>query len=40
MSNYYYQKGRIIASLNFDDEVKKAIEILKDKDSYNKLLLK
>ena len=40
MSRYYYQKGRIIASLNFDDEVKKAIEILKDKDSYNKLLLK
>lgn len=40
MSRYYYQKGRIMASLNFDNEVKKAIEILKDQDRYNKLLLK
>ena len=31
MSRYYYQRGRIKAGLNFDIEVKKAVEILRDK---------
>lgn len=38
MSRYYYQKGRIRSGLNFDEEVKKAIEILQDKKIYNKIL--
>ena len=38
MSRYYYQKGRIKASLNFDEDVKKAIEILEDGNEYNALL--
>jgi len=38
MSRYYYQKGRIKASLNFDQDVKKAIEILKNGKEYNALL--
>jgi carboxyl-terminal processing protease len=37
-SRYYYQKGRIIAGLNFDIEVKKAIEILNDSEQYNDIL--
>ena len=38
MSRYYYQKGRIKAGLNFDLEVERAIEILKDKKEYNEIL--
>ena len=38
MSRYYYQKGRIKASLNFDQDVKKAIEILENGKEYNALL--
>ena len=38
MSRYYYQKGRIRAGLNFDLEVKKSIDILKDKKMYNSIL--
>ncbi len=38
MSRYYYQKGRIIASLNFDLEVERAIDILQDKQLYNQIL--
>jgi carboxyl-terminal processing protease len=37
-SRYYYQKGRIISGLNFDIEVKKAIEILNDSEQYNDIL--
>ena len=37
-SRYYYQKGRIKAGLNFDTEVKKAIEILNDSKQYNDIL--
>ncbi len=40
MSRYYYQKGRIKASLNFDLEVKRAINLLQDKDEYNNILKK
>ena len=38
LSRYYYQKGRIKAGLNFDTEVEKAIDILKDKKQYNDIL--
>jgi len=38
LSRYYYQKGRIKAGLNFDSEVEKAIDILKDKKQYNDIL--
>lgn len=38
MSRYFYQKGRIKAGLNFDIEVEKAIEILKENTEYNKIL--
>ena len=38
MSRYFYQKGRIKAGLNFDIEVAKAVEILKEKTKYNKIL--
>lgn len=35
---YYYQNGRIEASLKDDNEVKKAMDVLKDPDLYNKTL--
>ena len=38
LSRYYYQKGRIKAGLNFDNEVKKAIEILLDSEKYAQIL--
>ncbi len=38
LSRYYYQKGRIKAGLNFDAEVKKAIEILLDSEKYVQIL--
>ncbi len=38
MSRYYYQKGRIIAALNFDLEVERAIDILEDNQLYNEIL--
>jgi len=38
LSRYYYQKGRIKAGLNFDSEVEKAIDILKDNKQYNEIL--
>lgn len=38
LTRYYYEKGRIEGMLNNDDEVKAAIEILSDKDSYNNIL--
>ncbi len=38
LSRYYYQKGRIKAGLNFDTEVEKAIDVLKDKKQYNDIL--
>ena len=37
-SRYYYQKGRIIANLKFDKDVKEAIKLLKDKERYNNIL--
>ena len=38
MSRYYFQKGRIKASINFDIEIKKAIEILQDPQKYDNIL--
>ena len=38
MSRYYYQKGRIKAQLNFDLEVEKAVEVLRDTAKYNDIL--
>ena len=38
MSRYFYQKGRIKAGLNFDVEVEKAIEVLKNKEEYSQIL--
>ena len=37
-SRYFYQEGRIQASLLFDEEIEKAIEILKNKEEYNRIL--
>ena len=37
---YYYDNGRIKGLLNNDEEVKKAIEILHDRDQYDKILSK
>ena len=37
-SRYFYQIGRIKSSLNFDSELKKAIEVLQDEEKYNNIL--
>lgn len=38
VTRYYYQKGRIIASLNNDEDINKAIEVLGDKPDYLAIL--
>jgi carboxyl-terminal processing protease len=38
VSRYFYQKGRLENSLTTDEEVKKAIEVLKDKQKYKSIL--
>ena len=38
VSRYYYQEGKIKASLNSDPEIKRAIEILEDPVTYNSIL--
>ncbi len=38
VSRYYYQKGQIIASLNDDPDIDKAIEVLSDKPDYLAIL--
>ncbi|MFC2086302.1 S41 family peptidase [Bacteroidota bacterium] len=38
VSRYYYQKGRIEASLDFDKEIEKAIEVLEDTALYASIL--
>ena len=38
VSRYYYQKGRIIANLQFDKDVKEAIGVLQDKKRYDNIL--
>jgi carboxyl-terminal processing protease len=37
-SRYYFQKGRLEAGFKYDDELKKAISILKDKTLYTSIL--
>ena len=37
-SRYYYQKGRIIANLQFDKDVKEAIDVLSNNSKYNSIL--
>ncbi len=39
-SRYFYQKGRIIASLNNDPELAKALEVLKNPEQYKAVLQK
>lgn len=38
VARYYYQRGKIEASFQFDPEVKKSIEVLKDKKFYDDIL--
>ena len=38
VKRYYFNKGKIKDSLKNDKEIEKAIEILKDRDKYNKIL--
>lgn len=38
VSRYYYQKGRVIASLNSDPDISRAIEILEGTATYNAIL--
>jgi carboxyl-terminal processing protease len=37
-SRYYYQKGKVIASLKTDPEVKKAIELIEETENYGSIL--
>ncbi len=37
-SRYYFQKGRIEAGFDYDPEIKKAMEALKDKDVYTSIM--
>ena len=37
-SRYFYQEGRIKSSLNFDSELKKAIEVLQNEEEYTSIL--
>ncbi len=38
MSRYYYQSGRIKGGLNFDTDIEKALQILKDNNQYSAIL--
>jgi len=38
VSRYYYQKGKVIASLKSDPEVEKAIELIEEKETYGSIL--
>ncbi len=38
VSRYYYQKGRIIASIETDNEINKAVEVLKNPSLYKSIL--
>lgn len=37
-SRYYFQKGRVEASFNFDPEIKRAVEILNNPQFYNEII--
>jgi len=38
VTRYYYQKGKVIASLHNDPEIKRAIEVLEDSEDYTSIL--
>ena len=38
ISRYYYRSGKIEASFDDDKDIKTAVEVLKDKERYDKLL--
>jgi carboxyl-terminal processing protease len=38
VSRYYYQKGRVEASFDYDPEIQKAVEALKDKQVYSSIM--
>jgi carboxyl-terminal processing protease len=38
LAKYYYEKGRIAASIKIDTDIKKAIELLNSKDQYSSLI--
>lgn len=38
MPRYYYEKGNLMYGINYDEEVKKAIEVLKDDKMYKEIL--
>jgi carboxyl-terminal processing protease len=38
VSRYYFQKGKIQHAISLDEEVKKAVEILSDKEQYTNIL--
>ena len=38
VTRYYFQNGRIQASLKHDDEVNKAVKILQDQEAYKAIL--
>jgi carboxyl-terminal processing protease len=37
-SRYYYQKGKVITSLKYDPEIKKAIELIEETENYSSIL--
>lgn len=39
LSRYYYQKGRAVANIDYDEEIKKSIEVLKNKKLYKDILV-
>lgn len=38
ISRYYFQKGQVKESLDFDPEIKKAIELIEDQEKYSEIL--
>lgn len=38
VKRYYYQKGELMSKLQYDNGVKKALEVIQDQDQYNKVL--
>ena len=38
VSRYYYQQGRIIEELKYDDNINKSIELIENLDYYNLIL--
>ena len=38
VSRYHFQKGRIISTLNDDPELRRAVELINNKEEYNNIL--